>query len=300
MPFGRRARVTILIGLALALVFVLLGLGELRRPAVAGERSDKAAVAPARLIPLAMAARAIRTGETISADMVKTAPGDPAGDASIASPSEVAGKVALAPIPAGAPIGRSALGSEDKLAIRVPIGMRAISINTTDEIAVAGLIRPGDRVDVQTVYPGADMSGGLGRGGRSKAVTLLQLVPVLAVGEAVIGMEAEPSATSSSTGLSPPPQRARTVTLALTPEQVSTLALAKSIGALYLALRNPADRALAVTSATGPAIESGPPLAAPVRPSGTRRAASKGGGHPIELVVGDRREIIYSGGSARP
>jgi len=217
------------------------------------------------------------------------------------------GKVALMPIPAGAPIGRSAIGSEDKLAIRVPVGMRAISINTTDEIAVAGLIRPGDRVDVQTVYPGADMSGGLRGTGRSKAVTLLQLVPVLAVGEAVIGMEAQPSAASSPTGLSPPPpQPARTVTLALTPEQVSTLALAKSIGALYLALRNPADKALALTSATGPAVAGPAPMisAVPALPREMRRAAAsagaRGGGHPIELVVGDRREIIYSGGSARP
>jgi len=58
MPFGRRARITVTIGLSFALVFVLLGLAELRRPAIAGERPVTAPIAPSRLIPLAMAARA--------------------------------------------------------------------------------------------------------------------------------------------------------------------------------------------------------------------------------------------------
>lgn len=282
------------VGCLLALLFLALGIRELRRepnlpaPAFAATQS-----APA-LTLLAIAARPIRTGETITATMIRNATADPARQPGAATPAELVGKVAIRPIAAGAFIPRDAVDREAKLAIRVPMGMRAISIDTTAEIAVAGLVRPGDRVDVQVVYPGADAISGARGAGRSRAQTLLQTVQVLAVGEAVVG--AQPS--SDGTAASP----ARTVTLALTPEQVSTLSLAKSTGALTLSLRNPADGeqvAFAAATPRAPAPSPTPPVAAPMRAVAPRPRPAPQTPHMIELVVGDRRETLLSGSIQR-
>lgn len=295
MRLGARAKLTIAGGLIASCTFLILGVRELGRPESADEprASTVAAPAPAPVILLAAATRPIQTGETITADMIRSAPTDPARNPTSATPAEIIGKVATRAIPAGSLIPREAVGTESKLAIRVPVGMRAVSIDTTAEIAVAGLVRPGDRVDVQVVYPGADALSGARGSGRSRARTLLQLVPVLAVGESVVG--AQPASGNDAT------IPARTVTLALSPDQVSVLSLAKNTGALTLSLRNPADREqvqVATAASTGPdpmpqpvAIATAPPPAAAPPP--------KPRPHAIELRVGDRSETLYTGSAAR-
>lgn len=303
MRLRMKARIMTGAGLLLALIFLLLGVRELRRESVAAHAP--AAPAARAVLPvavLAAAARAIRTGETITADMIRNAPADPRRNPTIATAGELIGKVATRAIAAGALIPRDAVGVEAKLAIRVPVGMRAISIDTTAEIAVAGLVRPGDRVDVQVVYPGADAISGARGAGRSRAQTLLQMVQVLAVGESVVGAQPA-SATGGETSTPPPP--ARTVTLALTPDQVSALALAKSTGALTLSLRNPTDSeqvAVAAATSRAPDLVVAPLIAAAAAspsspPTRSRPAPSRP--HAIELVVGDRREILYSGSDPR-
>lgn len=302
MRLGWKARIMMVGGTLAAILFLLLGLREVQRSSAATVPAASSVVPrhqPQSVI-LAAAARPIRTGETITAAMIRNATADPARHPSAATPAELIGKVATRVIAEGALIPRDAVGGEEKLAIRVPVGMRAISIDTTAEIAVAGLVRPGDRVDVQVVYPGADAISGARGAGRSRAQTLLQMVQVLAVGDAVLGAQA---ASGNNGQMSAPPPPARTVTLALSPEQVSLLSLAKSTGALTLSLRNPVDSvqvAVAPASSRGP-DPAAPPLAAPM-PVATATVKSRIAAparQPIELVVGDRRETIYSGGSSR-
>lgn len=320
MRLGTRAKLTIGIGVIAALGFAYLGLRELNGRAEA--RADVARQAgpdqPPPQALFAAATRAILTGETITADMIRSVSADPGRVPMAASPAEIVGKVATQDIAANSLVLRTALGQESSLAIRIPSGMRALSIDTTAEIAVAGLLRPGDRVDVQVVYPGADAISGARGSGRSEARTLLQMVPVLAVGDTVLGTRpasgamgtSSTSSSASSSSSAPPAAVARTVTLALSPDQVSTLSLAKSTGALLLSLRNPADDAelqVAAQRSTGPlpvapraALAAVPPMlpqparaapAAPIRPRSAPQA--------IDLVVGGNREVIYSGSGSR-
>lgn len=318
MRLGSKAKLTIGMGLIAACSFAFLGMRELGRAAKP--------VAAARMPPgkpdtsftvLAATTRDIRVGETITADMIRNAKSDPARYPTAVTPAEILGKVATQDIRANSLIPRAALGQETKLAIRVPMGMRAISIDTTAEIAVAGLVRPGDRVDVQVVYPGEDALSGARASGVSRARTLLQLVPVLAVGDAVVGTQPTGTVASGATGVvGAPPPPARTVTLALSPDQVSQLSLAKSTGALTLSLRNPGDRAeVAVAQvASTPQARPAPafpaayvapqPAAASVRARAAERSAPKSlnassGSQPIELVVGGNRQVIYSGGASQ-
>ncbi len=250
-------------GLSIAGLSMIVGYKSLHHPAAAPAAGVNANSAASTTLVLASAARNINVGETITGSLIRTALGDVRRNGAVATPGEVVGKVATRPIPAGAMIERSMYDAHTKLAIRVPVGMRAVSIDTTAEIAVAGLIRPGDRVDVQTVYPGQDaingVRGALGGTGRSQAKTLLQMVPVLAVGELVLGSTTtKPTNPSSDNALT---SAARTVTLALTPQQVLTLSLAKHVGALSLALRNPDDTDL---GAAGAQVSDDTPAKAPV------------------------------------
>lgn len=324
MRLGSRAKLTIVVGVIAASGFVYLGLRELGRPATPVSQAaaqTRVAQAPQQLL-FAAATRDILTGETITADMVRSAVSDPGRYPMAASPAEVIGTVATRDIPANTLIVRTAVGREASLSIRVPRGMRAISVDTTAEIAVAGLLRPGDRVDVQVVYPGADAVSGARGTGRSHAQTLLQMVQVLAVGDTVVGTRAPAgaadqtgtgasgTATSTSTSSAPPAAVARTVTLALFPDQVSTLSLAKSTGALYLSLRNPSDDAqllVARQASSGPlpeqpraALAAAPPT--PLQPARLAPAAparSRPASQAIDLVVGGNHEVIYSGSNAR-
>lgn len=301
MRLGLKAKLTMAVGLTAASAFLMLGIREMRDGAAMARQQGAAPVAAKAPVPTALlvqAARPIRIGETITAAMVRNAVGDPARFPLAASAAEVVGKVATRDIAAKALIPRDAVGMESKLAIRVPMGMRAVSIDTTAEIAVAGLVRPGDRVDVQVVYPGADALSGARGTGRSRAQALLQMVQVLAVGDIVVG-------TPPQEGAAPPPP-ARTVTLALTPDQVSTLSLAKSTGGLTLSLRNPADSAQVAVAVAASSLPE--PVQTVVAPMVMPRAAApvaiaapkpRPAPHAIELVVGDRRETIYSGSAPR-
>jgi pilus assembly protein CpaB len=302
MRLGSKAKLTIGVGLVAAATFGVLGIRELGRSSAVPE-SPVTVVAgkpvQANGVVLAMTTRDVKIGETITADMIRNAAFDPAKFPTAATPAEVIGRVATRDIAANSILAREALQQESKLAIRVPVGMRAISIDTTAEIAVAGLVRPGDRVDVQVVYPGEDSISGSRGNGRSRAKALLQMVPVLAVGDLVLGTPVKDGTAEAASA----PQTARTVTLALTPQQVSELSLAKSTGGLYLSLRNPEDNAevqsVQIASSPEPAPRqaavSAPAMAVAARPAVSAPAPRAPKPHAIELVVGGNREVIYSG-----
>ncbi len=239
------------------------------------------------------AARPIAKGRVIAAGDLSLAAanaGVPPG--MLTDTVDAIGRIASADVAAGQPIRQAMLIQASTLALRVPPGFRAISLQTTEEIAVAGLVRPGDAVDVQLVLRGDAISGPTGTradGDRSEARTLIENVPVLAVGAAM-------AATASDDGQA---QAARTVTLALQPRQVSVFTLARSLGSLYLALRNPGDTA---TAAANPAvlrdIRGGawlPPAFAPR----SARAPSSSRGRPIQLVVGGDSRTVFVRGDER-
>ncbi|MDD9945738.1 MAG: Flp pilus assembly protein CpaB [Myxococcales bacterium] len=100
-------------------------------------------------------------------------------------------------------------------------GMRALAIHTGDTGQFAGLLRPGDRVDV--VY-----SSGGSMSNPNKTVTLLQNVLVLAVG-------------SDTGGSSKTRSRSRAVSVSVSPEQAQAIIHARMSGKLDVALRNPDD-----------------------------------------------------------
>ena len=167
----------------------------------------------------------------------------------------------------------------------MPSGYRAISLQTTEEIAVAGLIHPGDRVDVQLVLRGEPLGPEQALPAHGEARTLLENVRVLAVGAAIDGARGPSSSAAAET---------RTVTLALQPRDVSIFTLARSLGSLFLTLRNPDEASDSSKDAVRLGDIRGGVVAGPLVRSHARRAASPA--RSVELVVGDERSVLTVGG----
>ena len=175
------------------------------------------------------------------------------------------------------------------LALTIPAGYRAVALRTTDDIAVSNFIRPGDHVDVQlvireNVLPKQTEAQERTDGNPSESRTLIQDVIVLTVGDTLSADEGAAAAAAQNAGKRPEPPR--TVTLGLTPDQVAQFVLGRSLGGLYLTLRNPSDlQTVQINTAKLQDIRGAiPPPAAPVEQ----------GRRPIELITGNKSQTIYS------
>lgn len=140
----------------------------------------------------------------------------------------------LFPVSANEPLNASKIASAngiEGLAATIEIGMRAITVPITDGNSVAGLIPPRAHVDVLFTRPGST----------SEAVTstILEDVIVLAIGRAT---ESPNSAASKEGSPAVPRAAATSATLLATPEQTRMIELAKNLGKISLALRNPLDQ----------------------------------------------------------
>lgn len=212
------------------------------------------------------------------------------------TPAHAAQTQATAPTVAGPPAAGGQPSSRPRppsrtLASLVPLGYRAISVQTTDEIAVSNLLQPGDVVDVQLVLGDAVLGRGANGAGpdRSEARTLLQAVRVVSVGAVT-----EPADRGERAGGRP--IQARTMTLAMTPEQVNRFTLARSLGSFYLALRNPAEpETPQLAVATMPDLRGGGRASAAERPyrRAVRPAPARPASEGVELVVAGERQVIF-------
>ncbi|HHY06818.1 MAG TPA: Flp pilus assembly protein CpaB, partial [Clostridia bacterium] len=114
------------------------------------------------------------------------------------------------------------------LAYLVPVGKRAISIAVNEVSGLAGLLQPGDRVDVAAIMSFPD-----GRGGEEvSALIVVQNIPILAVGKQ---MDEKGKKIGSESG------EQKTITLAVTIKEAQALLLAGQKGSLRLLLRSPVD-----------------------------------------------------------
>ena len=136
------------------------------------------------------------------------------------------GRVVLFPLAAGQPILERQLaspGSSSGLTVKIPDGMRAISLRSDEVVGVAGFLLPGSHVDVLvTIHPpnGAD----------PVTNTVLQNVVVLTSGQKI---EPDPEGK---------PVTATVVTLLVTPEQSQRVDLASTQGIVHFVLRNGVDK----------------------------------------------------------
>ncbi len=158
-------------------------------------------------------------------------------------PGHLAGSVLMRSLRVGETIQRTDLVSPRErgfLAAVLPPGKRSASVAVDEVTGSAGLIFPGDRVDVILTHTVAEAEE---PGRRTLGQAILQDIRVLAVDQAMNG-PANPSAAGSAGRPSEPQGNARgravarTVTLEIAPREAEKLAVAVSLGRLSLALRS--------------------------------------------------------------
>ncbi|MBV9995577.1 MAG: Flp pilus assembly protein CpaB [Caulobacteraceae bacterium] len=138
------------------------------------------------------------------------------------------GAIVREPIYAGEPITAAKIvRSSDSgyMAVRLPAGMRAMSVPVTVESGAGGFIQPGDHVDIVSSHPDTAHNG---QGG-TVAETILANVKVLAVDQHT---DTPKNATSLP---------GATLTLEVPADNVEGIARARSGGQLMMALRSYAD-----------------------------------------------------------
>jgi pilus assembly protein CpaB len=173
----------------------------------------------------------------------------------------------LAPIAAGA-----------GLSVAIPQGMRALSVAVNDVVGVAGFVTPGTTVDV--LVTGA-VTGPNPRGESGNITrTILENVRVLAAGQKV---------EQDRDGK---PQTVPVITLLVTPEDASKLAMASTEGKIQLALRNTID-----TEISDPPAVLQTTLFAPAAPPVVERkavahkaATPPPAAYSVEVITGTKHE----------
>ncbi len=226
---------------------------------------SQAAQSPVEQVEVLVAATDVPARTKLTPDLVKVIqlPRDAKLPLALTHVDEVTNKYARYPLAAGEQILPSKVATDDtvpSLSYAVPTGKRAMAITFSELIGSGGLIHPGDKVDVVAYFE----SQGFGlTPSPDIATVLLQNVEVLAVAQSYEheqGTETAGSLLPRTTGLpnnaplvpasgsstpaaTPGPAKpqdhpeAKSITLAVTPEQAEKLLLAEVKGHVRLALR---------------------------------------------------------------
>jgi pilus assembly protein CpaB len=200
-------------------------------------------------VPALVAARDIPSTTVIKEGMVqvKMVPVDTRLNTTVTEKQAAIGMITRVPIAQGEQILRGKIADQVRdvgFSANVPQGKRAVAVGVTEVIASGGHLGVGDYVDVIGVFevvdpnakPGAFAANG--QGDKPKiysAVTLLQNVQVLAVAQ-----KADPTIQTDAKGgdtKKVDSSEAKSVTLALSPEQAEKIFLAEETGKLRLSLR---------------------------------------------------------------
>ena len=182
--------------------------------------------------PIYVALHNINLGDPIDASMVSLQewPKDKIPPGAISQLEDLESRRPRTAIIEGEPILEGKLLAPGAMAdpiSQIPPDMRLVTISVDAETSAAGLLSPGDRVDIQ-LFVRRDTRNGINE---PKTKVILQNIRVYAVDQAVQRTVEGGDARTV----------AKTISLLLTPEQAGKVHLAEKVGELSLIPRNPDD-----------------------------------------------------------
>jgi pilus assembly protein CpaB len=267
-----------LIGLGVALLVAFLVSNFVYR-----KFQEATAVEPIRMNQIVVAAKPLPLGTRLDASMVRTVswPANQPATGMCMRVQDCTNRALITPVVENEPIMQSKLAPAAAgagLAATIPAGMRAMSVAVNDVIGVAGFVTPGTMVDVMVT--GAVSAG---QGGGNITRTILENVRVLAAGQKV---------QQDQEGK---PQTVSVITLLVSPEDATKLAMGSIQGKIQLALRNTVD----TDDTVPPAVLQTSLFASDARaatPVVARHVAPKAAPPPapaayqVEIITGSKRE----------
>jgi pilus assembly protein CpaB len=192
------------------------------------QKYSKSRPAPPPKSQYAAAAANLEAGQTIRAENLRMVdwPASVPLPGAFNATEPLVGRVVLYPLSAGEPIidrQLSAPGAGSGLSVKIPDGMRAISLRTDEVVGVAGFLLPGTHVDVLVTLHTTNTPD-------TVTATVLQDVQILATGQ-----KTDPDPEGKAT-------TATVVTLLVKPEDAERVVMASTQGTVHFVLRNGGDR----------------------------------------------------------
>ncbi len=202
------------------------------------------ATSNAQIRRVAVAAARIPARTLVTADMIsfKNIPVEFVHSNAVSDASRLVGFTTRAEVEAGEQMLSSKLApkqnSGSSLAYTVPLGLRAISVAVNEQSGVAGLLTPGDRVDVIGTVDVEEQSKDPNVKNVKHTMThlILQNIEVLAVGKNYLPADTQSGDKKAQS------EGTTSVTLAVPPDKTQYLVAITDKGKLTLALRSPADK----------------------------------------------------------
>jgi pilus assembly protein CpaB len=256
-------------------------------------RSFKQASAAPRAVSMqniVVAAEPLQLGTRLDASKLRLMPW-PAGqpmDGMFAKLDDCINRALITSVAENEPILESKLASVNAgagLQATIPEGMRAISVAVNDVVGVAGFVTPGTMVDI--LVTGQALGANL-NGSSTITRTILENIRVLAAGQKI---------EQDRDGK---PQTVPVITLLVSPQDASKLAMASTQGKIQLALRNTIDSKMTnppptLQSALFSSDGTPPPPKSAAGAASPRKAAPAPVLPPppytVEVITGDKREV---------
>jgi pilus assembly protein CpaB len=236
-----KTTIPLVVAVVLGLVAAIVASQLIKQRPVAQAADGQAAVM--NLTEVVVAARDIAPGTELTTDDLRVMRIEAASAPQkvVVNPSAIFKRVAKLQIPAGQILHESLLaesGAAAGLPGVIPPGFRAMTIEINEFTGVAGLLEPGNHIDVLARVSEPDNAGQSTR-------TIVQNIPILAVGASLMNKQATGEAPPVSPIIAdaPPPtkQMARSVTLLVTPEDAEKIDLATSTNNARIVLRASSD-----------------------------------------------------------
>lgn len=264
--------------LSLALLIALVLSGGATYLLYSHIRSQKPA-GPATIRVVA-ATQQLQAGSPLTADNLHVVdwPASMPLTGAFSKPEQIIGRSLIYPVSPNQPLAETDLaapGSGIGLSVKIPEGMRAISVRSNDVVGVAGFLYPGSHVDVLLTYKPDAAAAPLTQ-------TILQDTTVLTAGQT---LEPDPKGK---------PQTVNVVTLLLSPRDAQKMVLATEQGTIQFVLRNGADQqrpvsqpVLASQLASDLPVVPRTHLVQAVRPKAARAPEF----YTVETIAGDKHTV---------
>lgn len=242
-------KLALILGVVLGLIAVFLVKVYLdQQTAIIQEQTKKELLKKQQMqAEVVIAKEDIPKGTTLQESMleIKVVPKDYLQPRAVSSIERILGMVTAVPISKGEQITTTKLLSPQQasstaggsLAMATPIGKRAITISVDNISSLAGMIRPGDYVDVMGMLPIPVQTPDGKQINQVAVVPLFQNVLVLAVGQQLGQAVPSEDRYRKSEKLESSPL----ITLALSPQEANLIAFVAEQGKIRLILRSPAD-----------------------------------------------------------
>lgn len=221
---NKQAIIPLAVGLVVGILALKLGydyVGKLKKHDGANMGPSQKVVVASRAIPLGTK---LSDKDLTIVEMPKTL----IPKNTLSDKKKIIGEALRISVEAKMPILKGMIGPGEGLEGVIPVGYRAVALKVDEFAGVAGLLRPGVRVDVVATFSVRQKRGRIVH--ISKIV--LQNIEVRAVGQQFRPEESD----------SPKTKLSRSVTLLVKTDQVETLQLAASTGKIRLALRSATDQ----------------------------------------------------------